>query len=188
MNCCLCGRLDTGRGFIYTSCNYDFCIVDMLLTTKMGQELLIKHGLSLYELKSFCDKSSHFVVHKDLDQDAQSNKVSRAATSDSASVVRSGASTTGDSDGSSSTVSDMESIKMAIRQVLAEEETLSQISDITSASMSDTRRANRLTQPRASAADREAELRAKLAKMTQEYNQYRADLAAVQKERSSDGN
>ena len=77
---------------------------------------------------------------------------------------------------------------MAIRQVLAEEDTLSQISDITSASMSDTRRANRLTQPRASAADREAELRAKLAKMTQEYNQYRADLAAVQKERSSDGN
>ena len=188
MYCFLCGRFDHIRGYIFKTCNYDFCIVDILLTTKMGQELLIKHGLSLDELKSFCGQSNHFVVHKDLDQNAQSNKVSRAATPDSASVVPSGASSVIGSGGSSSTVSDMESIKMAIRQVLAEEETLSQISDVTSVSISDTRRANRVIQPSASAADREAEIRAKMAKMTQEYNQYRADLAAVQKERLPDNN
>ena len=123
-----------------------------------------------------------------MDQNAQPNKVSRAATSDSASVVPSGGSSIVGSGGSSSTASDMEAIKMAIRQVLAEEETLSQISDITTAPISDTRRANRVTQPPASAVDREAEIRAKMAKMTQEYNQYRAYLAAVQKERSPDRN
>ncbi len=80
-----------------------------------------------------------------------------------------------------------EVLKSAIREVLSESETGSQMSDVTPLSTSQDGRVNAartVLQTPATRQSREAELRAKMSRIQQEYNQHKAELAAM----NTDGN